>query len=329
MNMETLMQYAPKLVVFVIGAAFLYVVQRYMKANDVPSWLRRIYANMETATKNEAYRQSELADTNAELAKYPVPSPITPIENKQQMRLALYPKAMFLAGITGWVGVYLGLFETGSLGTGWPLYAGLVCIAATGVLYLLSEKERPYYRRVQQLNRKYLLEKAGTDAARCATLREVLEYYPALKPLWMELADQYAMEKRYDDAIAAIRKARELEPEDVDCLLIEASFQLRGGDEEAMAKTLNDAEKLRKIPSDPRIVIYRGALALRRNDKKLALRYGKEAMELDGDFTEKLVRKDEGLSELAALWETLFQKQEEKLLEEVAARREERKKGEN
>jgi tetratricopeptide (TPR) repeat protein len=217
---------------------------------------------------------------------------------------------MFISGIMGWIGIYIGLFENTTPDVGWPAYAGAGFIALAGVFYLLSERARPYYRRVQQLNRKYLLEKAGPDAARCATLREVLEYYPAMTALWTELAEQYAAEKQYTEAIAAARKARELEPENVDCVLIEASFLHRVGEEEAMAKALNEAEKLRKIPSDPRIVIYRGALALRRNDKKGALRYGREAMDLDGDFTEKLVQQDEGLRELGLLWEELFRKNE-------------------
>lgn len=325
MDTETLMQYAPKVVVTLCGLAFVYILLRYKRRNDIPAWLRVIYARMERASKNEPFRQSELADANAEIAKYPVPNPIAPITNKQQVRLAAYPKMLFMSGLTGVVFIYLGLFETGPAGTFWPVYAGWGFIAVTALLYWTSEKARPYYRRVQQLNRKYLLQKAGMDPERGDTLREILEYYPTMAPLWMELADQYAMDKRYDEAVAAIRKGHELLPEDMDYVLIEASFHLRREDGDAMAVALNAAEKLRKVASDPRVAVYRGALALLRGEKKASLRYGKEAMELDADFTEKLVKKDEGLKALAEQWDELFQKEENNLLEAVAARQEARK----
>lgn len=324
MDIDQIWQYAPKAIVTLVGLGLLYELRKYKRKNDVAAWLREMYARTAKAAKDENYRQSEIADADAEIAKYPVPDPIVPITNKQQIRIAAFPKMLFMSGLTGMVFLYFGLFETMPEGVKWPVYAGWGFLAVTFVLYWMAEKTRPYYRRVQQLNRKYLLQKAGGDADRFDTLKEVLQYYPNVSELWLELGDQYAVDKRYDDAVAAMQSARAIAPEKIDLAIIEASFHLRRHDAEAVTRVLNEAEQLKKADTDPRIAIYRGALALQKNEKKTALRYGKEALELDPDFTERLVKNDKGLTELSEFWAQLFEERESELLNAVAARQEAR-----
>ncbi len=325
MTMDTLLLHAPKVLATLMGACFVYVLLKYKRKHDAQSWIRYIYATSAKAEKNERFRQDELADANAELAGLPVPNPIVPISRKRQIRYAAFPKMLFMSGLTAAVFLYMAILDAAPEDMQWLRYAGWAFLAFTGVLYWLTERERPYFRRVQQLNRKYLLQKAGRDPERFATLREVLEYYPNLSELWLELGDQYAVDKRYDEAVEAMATARKLSPEKLDFAIVEASFQLRRGDADALSKVLDGAEGLKRAPSDPRIAIYRAAVALLRNEKKTALRYGRDAMALDSDFTEQLVKKDAGLQGLAALWEELFQKKEAEIFEAVAARQEARK----
>ncbi len=325
---ETIMLYAPRAFATLGGLAFVYVLLKYKRKHDASAWIKYIYATSARAEKNERFRQDELADANAEIAKLPVPDPIVPISNRQQIRYAAFPKMLFMSGLTAAVFLYMTIVGAAPEDMEWLSYAGWGFLAFTGFLYWLAERSRPYFRRVQQLNRKYLLQKAGGDAERIETLREVLEYYPNIADLWLELGDQYAVEKRFDEAVSAIAKARELAPEKIDLAIVETSFQLRRGDAAAAAKALDAAEGLPRAASDPRIAIYRAAVALLKNEKKTVLRYGREAMELDADFTEQLVKKDAGLAELAALWESLFKEKEDALLAAVAARQEARKAGE-
>lgn len=328
MDIATLWQYAPKVFVTLVGLGLVLEMLKYRRKNDVAAWLRDMYARTAKAAQNEEYRRSELADAEAELAKLPVPETIAPITNRQQMRIVGFPKMLFMAGLTGCVFIYLGLFETMPSGTSWPVYAGWGFLALTLLLYWSSEKIRPYYRRAQQLNRKYLLQKAGKDPARIETLREVLQYYPGLPQLWLELGDQLAVDKRFDEAVEAVRKARALSPNEIDLALVEASFHLRREDTAETLRLLDEAENMKRSASDPRIVLYRAAVALQKDEKKTANRYGKEAVELDSDFTGELLKRDAGLAELAIVLEPLLKEQENKLLEEAAKRQEARKAGE-
>jgi tetratricopeptide (TPR) repeat protein len=324
MDMETLLRYAPRAIVALIGVGVVLELRKYKRNNDAAAWMRSLYGKADKASKDEAFRQAELADATAQLASLPAQTPVTPLSNKQLMRVAMFPRLLYVTGFIGAAGVYIGLFEGVPAGVPLPLYLGWAFLALTLLLYAFTEKGKKQYRRAQQLNRKYLLEKAGGDPARFATLKEVLEYYPTITDLWVELADQYGVEKRYDEAVAAVRKARELAPGKIDFAIVEISFLLRQKDAGAAAKALDEAEKLEKSPSDPRISIYRGMLAVERNEKKTALRYGKEALELDADFTEQLVKNDSGLEKLAELWEELFREREKTLFSEVAARQETR-----
>lgn len=299
MPTETLLQYAPKPLVIFAGLALVYAIRRYNRKNDGAAWLRHIYACAEKATKNEQYRQSELADANEKIAQYPETDPIEPISLKMRTRINGFPKMLFMAGLTGAVFIYLGLFETGPSGTIWPVYAGAGFLILALALYRATENMRPRIRRVQQLNRKYLLQKAGKDAERFETLKEIIEYYPEVGELRLELGDQYAVVNKLDEAVREVKKARKLSPENIDMALVETSFQLRRGDADGAEKALDNAEALKKIATDPRIALYRAAIALRKKDRETAARSGEEAKDLDRNFTEHLLEKDPGLKDLA------------------------------
>ncbi len=322
---ETILLYAPKTLATLAGVAFAFLLLKYKRKHDASAWLRTIYASAAKAAKNERYRQDELTDVNAELAKLPSPDPIVPLTNRQQIRYTAFPKMLFMTGLTAAVFLYMNFVGGVPPDMGWVGYAGWGFLVLTGVLYVLTEASRPRFMRVQQLNRKYLLQKAGTDAGRFDTLREILQYYAHIPELWVELGDQYAVDKRYDEAVDALQKARALTPEKIDSAILEVSFHIRRGDADAAIHVLDEAEQLKRIASDPRIAIYRGAAALLKNEKKTALRHGREAMELDSDFTERLVKNDSALEGVGALWEELFRKKDAEIFDAVAARQEARK----
>ncbi len=303
MNIDTILQYAPKAATILASLGLLYAIRRYNQKNDGTSWLRHIYASAEKAAKDEQYRQNELADANTQIAQYPTPNPIEPITEKQQRRLGFFPKMMFMTGLSAVVCIYLGLFSDDPTAATWALLSGFGFLALTALFYWSAEKTRPYVRRVQELNRKYLLLKAGKDEERFATLREIMAYYPTVAELWLEMGDQHAVAGRLDDAVASVKKARALSPGHIDLPLVEASFHLRRQDAQAAEDALDVAENLKKAPSDPRIAVYRGAAALQKKDKETAAQQGKEALTLDRSFTEKLLEKDPGLKDFAAFLE--------------------------
>lgn len=305
MDTAQIMQYAPKIVFVLTAAGMLYEMRKYKRKHDVAAWLREMYAKTTRAASDEEFRRAELADAEANIAKYPVPNPVRPITNKQQVRIAAFPKFMFMTAISGTVFLYFGLFETMRQGVKWPVFVGWGFLALTFILYIMSERTRPYYSRVQQINRKYLLQKAGGDKERFDSLRQVLEYYPVLPELWLELGDQYAVAGQMDKAVDAIEKARELAPENMDLAIVLASFELRRKHREKALKALDEAELLKKAPSDPRVAVYRAAVALQANEKRKAEKLGEEAVELDKDFTRQLLQRDEGLKDLAELWRPL------------------------
>lgn len=299
---------APRVLFVLLGLAMLLAMRQYKRKNDVSAWMRDMYAKTTKAASDEAFRQAELADAEKKLAKYPVPNPVKPITNRQQIRIAAFPKFIFMTGLTSAVFLYFGLFETmlPPERVMWPVYVGWGFLALTLVLYILAEMTRPYYSRVQQINRKYLLQKAGGEKERFESLRQVLEYYPHLPELWLELGDQYAVSGQMDKAVDAIEKARTLAPDNMDLAIVLASFELRRKHRDKALKALDEAERLKKNPSDPRVEIYRAAVALQNNEKRKAEKLGEKALELDKEFTAKLVQKDDGLKDLAVLWQPLL-----------------------
>lgn len=297
--MEQYMHYLPMVAYGLCGLGVVYLLITYKRKHDLRDWLNQLRHIAAKASENEAYRKEKLAEAETELAKYPVPESISPVQRKHEAYLQMLPKFMFVVGSCGVFLLFMGLFRPHPEGTSnWEIYVGPACLLFTAYMYFFLERIRPNYARVQQMNCKYLLQKAGNDPESLGTLCEILEYYPGVPQLWMEKADALANDNKLDDAIDAIRHAVALAPQNIDLNIVEVAFHLRKGAAEDAEKALDTVWNLKKAPTDPRPDIYAAAIALRRGDEEKALKHGEKAAELDKDFLERFFPRDEALKEI-------------------------------
>lgn len=300
MNLDSLVTQLPVIAYLVCAAGFLYFLHGYMRKNDLQAWLGGLKAAAIRAVGDEAFRREELADAEAQLAECPKPERVVPMRRNQEMFIHLLPKFLFIVGMAAVTILYFGLFHSAPEGQpNWTLYVGAALLLMTGVLFFLSEKMRTDYRRVRQLNRKYLLLKAGSDfPAMFAAIEEVLQYYPSVAELWLEYADRLAKAGRLDDAVKAIRSARDLSPGHLDLAVVELSFLIRKNDLAGADGILSAMAGMNPAPSDPRPAIYGAALALRRKNRGKAEELAAKAMRQDGAFVENFLLRDDTLAEV-------------------------------
>lgn len=307
MDMETFLAHAPILAYAAVGVAVSYLFLRYKRRNDLNDWMRRLTQDATRAAGDEEYRLRELEATETELAKFPVPESIVPVKRNQEVYMQTLPKFIWVMGTGAIVITFMGLFMPRAEGrANWEIYAGPALLAVSVLLLLVTEKVRSSYGRVQMLNRKYLLYKAGNELEKLLpVMREILEYYPLVPGLRLENADQLAKSGRLDDAIAEVKKAQEMAPDNADLKIIEMSFQLRNGQ---LAKAELILKQLRDMPltlSDPRRELFAAAMDLRRGNDKGAEENLRQAIELDKAFSKKFLPLDPTLADLNALAEKL------------------------
>lgn len=302
MNISDLEKNFPQIIYGICAIGAIFWILRYRKSRDLAAWLQTLRQSAVRASKNKEYREAQLADAEAEIAKYPVPDSVTPIKRSHEMMLQVLPRFLFLLTFSGLFFTYMGLFPQGGEGrTNWELYVGPGLLALTAFAIVKLELVRRNYGRVQQLNRKYLLQKAGIDPARHETMRQVLEYYPGVAQLWLEHADQLAVSERMDDALAAIKKARELSPDSLDMAVVELSFLIRAGKTEKADEALKKIESMPRVETDPRAELYSAALYLKHNEIKKARKNLEKALELDRGFCESILPLDKSLADAYAL----------------------------
>lgn len=276
--MEQYMQYAPMVVYGVCALGVVYFLMMYKRKHDLRAWLGQLRQTAARAGEDESFRKEKLAETEAELAKFPTPDEVVPVKRKHEAYLQMLPKFMFVVGCCGVFFLFMGLFRPRAEGQrNWEIYTGPALLLFTGYMWFFLERIRPNYSRVQQMNRKYLLQKAGNDADSLGTLTEILQYYPGVPELWMEKADSLANSQRMDEAIDAIRQAVSLAPQNIDLAIVEVSFLLRKGAAEDAEKALDNVWNLKKAPSDPRPDLYGAAIALRQGNVEKALEHGEKA----------------------------------------------------
>lgn len=294
-----LLQYAPMIVFGLAGLGVVYFLLVYRRKNDLRVWLHNLRQMAERAGGDEAFRKEKLAEIESELAKLPVPETIVPVKRKHEASLQTLPTFMFVVGACGVFLFFMGIFRPHPEGRGnWEIYAGPICLAVVALAYAYLERIRPNYSRVQRMNCKYLLQKAGDDPAALDTLTGILEYYPGVPQLWMEKADALASGGRIDEAVEAIKRAVALAPRDLDLSVVEVSFHLRKGSLDDAEKALENVWNLKKVPTDPRPDIYAAAIALRRDDTEKAFEHGERAVGLDRDFLQRFFPRDEGLRDI-------------------------------
>ena len=305
MNVDALAANAPMILYALVAFAVIYLCHRYKKKNDLRAWLEELRSKAIHAGKDEVFRRAELADAEAELTRHPAPDVIVPVGKRVELYLHLLPKILFFTLSAGAAMVFVALFQPAREGEGrLLLYLGAASLLLSGALFLVLEKLRAGYTRVRQLNRKYLMQKAGGDFDNMfSTFDTILEYYPAVPELRLEEADQLARAGRMEDAVEAIEKATRLKPGNLDLTVVQLSFVLRKGDTEAAESILAALPEMKPLPSDPRPSLYAAALALRQNDREKAAEHLKKSLELDKNFTEMLLPRDETLAEVKRLAE--------------------------
>lgn len=322
MNITQLQQQLPQIIFGICAIGALFWAMRYRKSRDLAGWLQELRRNAVRASKNDDFRRAELADAEAEIAKYPVPNPIESIKRRDEAVLQIVPKMLFMIVFGGLFFTYMGLFQPIPEGkSNWELYVGPGILLVAVALIIKLESFRRYYGRIQQINRKYLLQKAGMDPARHQTMTEVLQYYPGVAQLWLEHADQYAVDGRLDDALAAIKKARELAPGNLDFLVVELSFLIRADKISEAEDALKQLEEAPRVESDPRFNLYAAAVFLKRNEVRKAKKSLEEALERDRPFSEGILPRDLSLAEVYALGlkEGLFEASEDEAAEDTAS----------
>ena len=90
-----------------------------------------------------------------------------------------------------------------------------------------------------------------------------------------------------EKAIEAIKKAREVDPKDVNLLLSEANIQIKLGNKEEFAKLMNEAIKLE--PTNATLHFNLGVISAEQGDLEKAKEYYKKAIEIKPDYTDAYI----------------------------------------
>lgn len=288
----------PMYVFLVAGACVIGVLLRFMKVNDLTASGKRLQQSVERAEKDPEYRRAELADATAAVDAWTDPAP-GPMKRHIEIIAMSHPKILFFIGSCAVIITYVGWFQPSpDIPSALEKWGGpaLLLFTAVAAFVTLGLRKRCHY--LQQLNRKYVMEKTeGLDAC-IQTLDRILIYYPKLAPLWLERSDQFAKRERMDEALESIAKAREVEPKNIDLAVVEVSYLLRTGKLETADMRLGELEGLKASPTDPRVEIYRAQLALLRNEKRKAVSHAEKAAGMDSIFTTQFLDRETSLRDL-------------------------------
>lgn len=297
MDFATMSEKIPLLFLAAAAVGILVVLWRFRRTRDLQSWTKQMHADFAKAQNDETFRREQLAAAQTELAAYPRPAVVLTVKRHQELFLHTMPKTLFLLGVCGLGVTAVGLYRpVNELNRNWMIYLGPALLLVVGALLLLTERAWANYRRIQLLNRSYVLEKAGKEfGPMFEHLNEILEYYPRIPELWLEKADQLACAGRLDEALAAVKKAQELSPHSIDLKMVEVTYLLRNDDVNGAETALENLAGVKRAASDPRHELYSAALELRRGNREKAKEYAEKALALDSAFSKRLTGRDETL----------------------------------
>ncbi len=298
---------APSIAGAAVALGIVFLLLRFRRKNDLQAWMKILRDKAERAATDPDFRDRELQEAEEQIAQYTPPEPAEPVKRKQEMYIQLLPKFLFLNGSGGALLTWIGLFQPPAhQETNWMLIIGLVLLAATGIVILLTARLRRHHAWLQQLNRKYLMQKAaGDENGLLATIDRILQYYPGVPELWLEKADQLSRFNRLDEALIAVEKARSLAPKSLDIAVVEISFMLRNNRLNDAERALKQLDEMEKAPSDPRAEIYRAQLALLRNELTKAKKHAEKAAELDASFTTRFLDREDSLKDLRSMMQEM------------------------
>lgn len=300
MNLSELMNsHIPPVICAVLSVLFLVEMYKFVKRNDIPSWMRWLNALVARAAGDKEFLATQLEKVRAELAAKPARVPLREITFAQERRLRRFPRMMFFLGMVGTASAYIGLFWNRE-GLHWPVIFGCVLLALSGTMYIALIPLLRRYARAQLLNRQFLLQKVGDDAGQTETLRELMRYYPKTAGLNMEMADRLAAEGDIAAALGELAAAAENEPKNVDVAMMRVGMLLRKGEAQQAEEMLAVAEKLPRQALDPRKELYRAALAEKRGEKEKTREFLAKARETNAGVSDIMLEKDPALMELQA-----------------------------
>ncbi|MDR1534000.1 MAG: hypothetical protein LBU64_02735 [Planctomycetota bacterium] len=300
MNWDGAFFYLPRVLYALLGLWLAFWLRREGKLNGIDARRERLLAEAGRAAEDAGFRREKLAEvenalaglSGEELAPFVVPLYF-------DLLIVWGPALAFgLAVLAIFLG-YWGIFSPFRPGGGaWPLISGL---AAGGLALLVSRLYRRAlwsHSRLWELNRKYIFQKVGREfAPALETLEAMREYYPARTDLLLEKADRLAGLDRLAEALEAVRRAREISPENLDFAFVEASFHIRAGNLAASGDLLERIEReFPRSPSDPRPNLYRSALHLRKRENDSARERLEKGLQLDSVFCEELIESDRTLT---------------------------------
>ena len=219
-------------VFIMICAAIIGILYRYGKEVNLQAWFAKLRADAQRAVTDTGFRAAELADAENKLANAPKSIIRITIKKNHEVFLYVLPKIMMFLALFG-VGLgYLGIFRVSpDVETNWAVYVALFFFLMVGALMVITDALRADYFRVQQLNRKYVMVKAGEDhSAILSTLKELLGHYPQVPELWVEYADQLARCGRVADALSSIEDVRRRAPGSMDLAIVELSLSIRNNE---------------------------------------------------------------------------------------------------
>ncbi|MDR1520049.1 MAG: hypothetical protein LBU23_07900 [Planctomycetota bacterium] len=291
--------YLPRVVYSAFAAWALFRLWTEKTQHDPRARIDALSRDAARAARDRKFRADELAGAEAELAALSGDgSEPFPISVVIEALIAKTPAASLYAGAIGVFTLYFGIFhQPAGDSANWPLMVGLFLLGLVLLFFWFYRRFEGRLARVRALIRKYLMLKAGNELEPLLqTLAAIREYYPDRPELLLESADRLAAAARLEEAVGAVRQAREMRPDNLDFALLETSYLIRDGRLAEAGEALARVEaNFARAPTDPRLDIYLAALAAAENRIGAAWERLEKALQLDSAFSKGFIGLDQTL----------------------------------
>ncbi|WP_435577538.1 tetratricopeptide repeat protein [Gilvibacter sp.] len=160
-------------------------------------------------------------------------------------------------------------------------YKELQSVGYTGIIekYVATDKETGEVKEFNSTNERELYVKSG-DFIKPETVKTESKATEITK----NIALIYVSLGRNEEAIAAMKEARALAPDDMGLLMTEADVQYKMGNLERFKELMNEAAE--KEPNNPQTQFNLGVVAAKAGDTESAKAYYMKALEIDPSFAD-------------------------------------------
>lgn len=294
----------PLIVFGAVCLGFIYLLFRFKKTHDFIRWMHAMNDEAAHAANDSAYCAHALNEAETALRAMPNDENPQPVTRFQETAIRMFPRIIFPLGAMAAATLFIAAATWGvEEEPVWPLYFGVAVLAIVACMYMAHRWGLGTYRRIQALNRKYVMQKIAGDDGLFETMRQILVYYPHMPRLWMELAGQYARQGDLDKALETVAEARKINENSLDIAMAEGLYLLRKDDVDGADAALRRAGTLQRQKSDPRPAIFRAALALKKGDTAKTRENAEEALRLDRRYTLHTIPGEPALKELQSWME--------------------------